>query len=108
MRPKSMILIVIALGCGLIASIGISQVMESRVTDGPVETPMEEIFVATADIPLGQILAEEMVRLEEWPQDKVPEGAVRTMEDIDGRRTLTRLYPGEPILHRQCGGWGVL
>ena len=30
MRPKSMILILIAGGCGLIASIGISQVMERR------------------------------------------------------------------------------
>ena len=30
MRPKSLILIVIALGCGLVASIGISQVMEGR------------------------------------------------------------------------------
>ena len=99
MRPKSMILIVIALGCGLIASIGISQVMESQGNDAPIETPMESIFVATADIPLGQVLIADMVRLEEWPQDKIPEGAVRTMEEIDGNRTLTRLYPGEPILH---------
>ena len=98
MRPKSMILIVIALGCGLIASIGISQVMENNVTEAPVEAPTETIFVAVADIPLGQLLAKEMVKSEEWPQDKVPEGAIRSMEEIESRRTLTRLYPGEPLL----------
>ena len=54
MRPKSMILIVIALGCGLIASIGISQVMENRAVEVPVAAPMEKIYVAMTDIPLGE------------------------------------------------------
>lgn len=98
MRPKSMILIVIALGCGLIASIGISQVMESQVVEQPIVTPMEKIYVATTDVPLGQALSPQMVKLEEWPQDKVPEGAIRSLEQIEGQRSLTRLYPGEPIL----------
>jgi pilus assembly protein CpaB len=98
MRPKSMILIVIALGCGLIASIGISQVMESQVTEQPIVTPMEQIYVATTDVPLGQTLSPQMVKLEEWPQDKIPEGAVRSLEQLEGQRSLTRLYPGEPIM----------
>jgi pilus assembly protein CpaB len=97
MRPKSMILIVIALGCGLVASIGISQVMENR-TAGPPAAPMAKIYVAVTDVPLGQVLSPKMVKLEEWPQDKAPEGAVRKLEDLEGRRPLTRLYPGEPIL----------
>lgn len=98
MRPKSMILIVIALGCGLVASIGISQVMENRASDAAVVLPMEKIYVATRDVPLGEIMSPQMVKLEEWPQDKVPDGAVRNLEEIEGRRPLTRLYPGEPIL----------
>ena len=53
MRPKSMILIVIALGCGLIASIGISQVMEKRAVEVPVVAPTESIYVALTDIPSG-------------------------------------------------------
>ena len=98
MRPKSMILIVIALGCGLVASIGISQVMENKQAETPVAAPLEKIYVAVADIPLGEILTPEMVKLEEWPSDKVPEGAIRKLEEVEGRRPLTRLYPGEPIL----------
>ena len=97
MRPKSMILIVVALGCGLIASIGISQVLESRSAE-PVVVPTEKIYVAIKDVPLGNVLNAQMVRMEEWPQDKVPEGAVKSLERIEGRRPLTRLYPGEPIL----------
>jgi pilus assembly protein CpaB len=91
-----MILIVIALGCGLVASIGISQVMENR--GGPIVAPTDKIYVSATDIPLGQILTPQMVKLEEWPKDKVPEGAVRSLEKLEGRRPLTRLYPGEPIL----------
>ncbi len=98
MRPKSMILIVIALGCGLIASIGISQVMERRSIGNPMVAPTEKIYVALADIPLGETLTAQMVKFEEWPQDKIPEGAVRSLEEIEGHKPLTRLYPGEPIL----------
>ncbi len=97
MRPKSMILIVVALGCGLIASIGISQVLESRSAE-PVVVPTEKIYVAIKDVPLGNVLNAQMVRMEEWPKDKVPEGAVKSLDRIEGRRPLTRLYPGEPIL----------
>jgi pilus assembly protein CpaB len=93
-----MILIVIALGCGLVASIGISQVMENRGAEGPLVVPTENIYVATTDIPLGEIMTAKMVKQEEWPKDKVPEGAIRNLEDIEGQRPLTRLYPGEPIL----------
>lgn len=98
MRPKSMILIVIALGCGLVASIGISQVMEGKNAAPAPVAPMEKIYVATADIPLGEILTPKMVKVEEWPQDKVPEGAIRKLEEIEGKRPLTRLFPGEPLM----------
>ena len=98
MRPKSMILIVVALGCGLVASIGISQVMENRSSDAPAPLPTEKIYVAVRDVPLGQVLNAQMVKFEEWPKDKIPEGAIKTLENIEGRRPLTRLYPGEPIL----------
>jgi pilus assembly protein CpaB len=93
-----MILIVIALGCGLVASIGISQVMENRAANAPLVIPTEKIYVATTDVPLGEIMTAKMVKVEEWPKDKIPEGAIKVLDQIEGRRPLTRLYPGEPIL----------
>ncbi|MDG2382017.1 MAG: Flp pilus assembly protein CpaB [Pirellulaceae bacterium] len=98
MRPKSMILIVVALGCGLIASIGISQVMENREVSSPIPILKETIYVAVRDVPLGQVMNAQMVKMEDWPQDSIPEGAIKRLEDIEGKRPLTRLYPGEPIL----------
>lgn len=99
MRPKSMVLIMIALGCGLVASIGISQVMENRAGQGngeAVET--KEIYVAVADIPVGTALTPELVKLEKWPSDRVPLGWINKIEDIQGKMPRSPLYSGEPIM----------
>jgi pilus assembly protein CpaB len=90
-----MILFVIAVGCGLVASIGVSQYME---TGTGAAVPTDKIFVAVSDINIGEKLDAQNVKLEEWPRDKVPEGAIRTLEELGERFPRTRLYAGEPIL----------
>ncbi|HEX5104853.1 MAG TPA: Flp pilus assembly protein CpaB [Pirellulaceae bacterium] len=94
---KSLILIFIALGCGLVASIGISQVMERGGSSGP-GMEMEQILVALADIDNNKKLDATNVRLEDWPKAKVPEGAIRRLDDAKDKFTATRFYKGEPIL----------
>jgi pilus assembly protein CpaB len=99
MRPKSIILLVLALGCGLVASIGINQVMANRRQ--PVEAAVAEttsIFVAMADIAMGDPVTAQMVKLEEWPKDKVQAGALSNLDDIEGRRCRAKIFEGEPIL----------
>jgi pilus assembly protein CpaB len=94
-----MILILIALGCGLIASIGISQVMESQKgSSNEAKLEMQAIYVAMTDIPLGEPLTAAMIQLEEWPKDRVPYGAILKLEEIEGRMPRQPLYKGEPIL----------
>ena len=97
MRAKSMILIMIALGCGLVASIGISQHLERGKQTGQA-SETEKIFVAMAAIDIGQPLTAENVKLEEWPKTKIPQGAVMKLEDLKDRYPRQRLYAGEPIL----------
>ncbi|HEX5104409.1 MAG TPA: Flp pilus assembly protein CpaB, partial [Pirellulaceae bacterium] len=92
---KSLILIFIALGCGLVASIGISQVMDRGGGGGNVE--MEQILVALADIDIGSKLDAQNVKLEDWPKAKVPEGAVRRLEDVKEKFANSRFFKGEPI-----------
>src|SRR5262245_44542581 len=94
MRMKSLILIFIALGCGLVASIGISQVMNRDV--GP-SLEMEQILVALADIDIGSKLDAQNVRLEDWPKAKIPEGAVRRLEDVKEKFANARFFKGEPL-----------
>jgi len=95
MRPKSLILLALALGCGLVASIGISQVLDGNK---PVAVETTPIYVALRNVNVGDPLTDKMVSLEEWPKDRVPIGAVAKWEDLEGRRPRTSIYLGEPIL----------
>src|SRR5436309_1852943 len=97
MKMKSLILIFIALGCGLVATIGISQVMEKN-SGGGTALKMDQILVAKTNIDIGATLDANCVQLEEWPAAKVPEGAVRSLEEVSGKFPQARFYKGEPIL----------
>lgn len=96
MRPKSLLLLGLALGCGLVASIGISQVMNGN--NGPKATETVPIFIALHNINLGDPIEAGMVSLEEWPKDKVPRGAISKLTDLEGRRPRTAIIEGEPML----------
>jgi pilus assembly protein CpaB len=98
MRAKSMVLILIALGCGLVASIGISQVMDRSKGGGDQAAETEKILVANVDIDIGVKLDAENVKMEDWPKDKIPFGAVTDWELIEEQFARARLYEGEPIL----------
>src|SRR5688572_24811584 len=96
MRPKSLLLLALALGCGLVASIGISQVMDRN--NRPVTMETSPIYVAKHNINLGDPIDAEMLSLQEWPKDKVPKGAIANLEELEGRRPRTAIIEGEPIL----------
>lgn len=98
MRGKSMILIIIALGCGLVASIGISQIMDQGKTPQGPQVATEKIFVTLVDVDINETITPQMVKLEEWPKDRVPEGAITDLAEIEGLAPSQRLYPGEPVL----------
>src|SRR5690349_10319924 len=96
MRPKSLLLLALALGCGLVASIGISQVMDHK--NGPAKLETVSIYVATHNINLGDQIDSDTIALQEWPKDKVPKGAITKLEDLKNRRPRTAIIEGEPIL----------
>jgi pilus assembly protein CpaB len=93
---KSIILLVIALGCGTIAFIGMRSAMARPESDPTANT--ETIFVAASSVPSWSKLAVELVKEEEWPIDKIPQGAARTLEEFQGKSSLYPLYAGEPII----------
>ncbi len=96
MRPKSLVLLALAAGCGLIASIGISQVIDSNKRGAPEETV--PIYVALQNINLGDPIDDGMLSLQEWPKGKIPLGAITKWEDIEDRRPRTTIFQGEPLL----------
>jgi pilus assembly protein CpaB len=97
MRAKSIVLLLIAGVCGLVASIGISQVIERNKKDTG-DTPMGELFVAITDIDINGKLDATNVKLDKWPKDRIPEGAITKIEDLKDKFPRVRLYAGEPIL----------
>lgn len=97
MRPKSLILLLLALGCGLVASIGISQVMANR-NQGPAPTvETDKILVANKDIKVNEPLSDKNIQVEDWPKEKIPVDAVRDMKELDGQRAGGSILVGEPI-----------
>jgi pilus assembly protein CpaB len=98
MRPKSLILLLLALGCGLVASIGISQVLDRRNHDAEPAVEKEPIYVALKDIKVNDpIVTDKNVKLEEWPKDRIPSDAVRDPKDYQNQRAGGLILAGEPI-----------
>jgi Flp pilus assembly protein CpaB len=58
----------------------------------------EQVLVVLQDIPAGEAITPEMLKIEEWPSDKVPSGATTRLEDVVGRRARTKIWSGTPIL----------
>ena len=90
-----MILLMLALVCGLIASVGISQVLNSNKGE---QIEMEEILIATQDVEFNTLVTEEMVAVEKWPANKVPRGALKEVSLIEGRRSKMKIYQGDTVL----------
>ncbi|MBI3837349.1 MAG: Flp pilus assembly protein CpaB [Planctomycetia bacterium] len=98
MRSKSILLLALALGCGLVASIGISQIIEGRNKAPSADSDVQPIFVAMTDINANEVLSAQVIKLEEWPKKMVPAGALTKLENVEGKRARTKLYQGEPIV----------
>ena len=99
MQPKSLILLVFALGCGVVAAIGVTRMMaDSGDKDSIVGSDVEPIYVALEDIEMGKPISVEVIKLEDWPKGKAPAGALSQLEDVEDRAPRTKIYAGEPIL----------
>jgi pilus assembly protein CpaB len=108
MRPKSLALLLLALGCGLVASIGVMQVIARRNAEATAASgDTQPVYVALTDVGLGDLLTAQVLKLEEWPKGKIPVGAIARIEDVEGRRARTKLYAGEPILEHRLLGKGA-
>ncbi len=95
MRAKSLVLLVIALGCGMIAAVAVSKTVMDK--DSPVEASVE-IFVAVKEIKTAQLITADSVKLEKWPKNRLPEGAITSLDQLEGKFTNQGIFANEPIL----------
>ncbi|MEM8733018.1 MAG: Flp pilus assembly protein CpaB [Planctomycetota bacterium] len=100
MRAKTLILLFVALGCGMIAAVAVSKaVMDNQ--SGQVEEATSEIFVAAKDLQQAEQIGADDVKLEKWPQSRIPEGAIFTLDELENKFTKQNIFNGEPILTRK-------
>lgn len=102
MKSKSLVLLAVAAGCGLVAMLGVQQMLSGGK---PVEAK-SKILVAKVDIDPGVPLEKTNVGFKEWPKDAIPEGAITKEEEFAERALKHRAVPGQPILRSALGKKG--
>lgn len=100
MKAKTLILLFVALGCGMIAAVAVSKAVMDNGSAQP-EEQMVEIFVAVKDLQQTERISPENVKLDKWPKDRLPDGAIFDLEKIDQKFTKQNIFAGEPILERK-------
>ncbi len=97
MRSKSILLLLVALGCGTVAAVAVSQTLLDRNSKSAGE-PSVEILVATQEIKTASLISADRVKLEKWPKSKLPEGAMIELSQVEGKYARQGIFPGEPII----------
>jgi pilus assembly protein CpaB len=99
MKMKSMMLLLVAAGFGLVAMLGVMQVL-----NGKGDEPTVTVAIALADIPSGVPLDETNVGFQDFPQSKVPSGAVTNKDEFAGKCLVSRAVKTEILMSAKLGG----
>ena len=92
MKTKSILLIAVSLGFGLIAAIGMSQVLGQKTTEQAPEVEMVDVFVASKPLEIGDALKlEENLNVKSRPVTDVPENAIRNAEELENMIAVQRV-----------------
>ena len=95
MKMKSVILLVVAVGCGLVAMLGVQQVLSGKKTEGDEKV---KVVIATADIAPGTPLNETNTAVREMDKENVPQGAVTDLSQIEGKTIRLPVVPNEILM----------
>lgn len=109
MQNRNWVMLGIAVVIGLFAVLlanawfsGVEQQQGGKVG----EQKLVRIVVAAQPLEFGTRLTGQNVRLQDWPEASVPQGAFRSLADAmkDGRVALRPVVPGEPVLASKVSG----
>lgn len=67
----------------------------------PTEAQGTSVAVAALEIPFGQKLESTHVRMVQMPDELVPKGSFRSLDDAVGRVAKQSIYPGEVLLQER-------
>jgi Flp pilus assembly protein CpaB len=98
MKQKNLILMAVAVGCGLVAA-----VLTARMNAGPAQVEKVSVLVPAKDLTVGMMITKEDVAdgktftRKEMSKDGLPPGIVETEEELVDRRLARNYTTGEPI-----------
>jgi len=106
---RNLIFLAVAVVVGLIAVVLANSYfsgVETRQERVAAEQRLARIVVATQPLEFGQPLTAQNLRLQNFPQASVPQGAFRSVEEAmrGGRVALRPIVPGEPVLRDKVSG----
>ena len=92
-----------AIGVALITTVWIYQWLQGQQVGEPEAQPVveiegSEIAVASSDVPWGTPLTDDLIRLVSYPDDFLPVGHFKKVDDLKGRVVLANLKKNEPIM----------
>ena len=103
MKPKTLVTLVVAVGCGLVAAFLMKQAQSGQEVEVEATVP---VLVAEVDIPFGKRIVPAHVRFREMPVSLVPEGAITDVEQYEERALLSPAVAGEILKISKLGKVG--
>ena len=104
MKMKSLMLLAVAVGCGLVAMLGVQQVLSGDRGD---HVEKVRVLVARTEIDPGVPLDQDNVVFRDVPKEAVPENPVSKLEEYEERALTARVYANQVICVPQLGEKGV-
>lgn len=100
-RAASLIVLILAIGCGIGASYITYRILKERPVIGSLslntERPARPVVVAAVPITYGTVLKPEHLKVVSWPAD-TPQGSFGDVQPLLGRAIIVEAVPDEPLL----------
>src|SRR5262245_17574021 len=95
MSVRSLMIVVLTLVFGGSAAMGVNAFLKTPPTPKGEVVP---VLMAAVDMPRGENVTSEMLKLKDYPKDMVPIGALSKPEDAIDRAIAIPLVKDEPVL----------
>lgn len=100
-RAASLIVLILAIGCGVAASLITYRILHERKVLSPLtltaEKPARPVVVAAVPITYGTVLKAEHLKVVSWPAE-TPQGSFTEPDALIGRALIVEAVPDEPLL----------
>jgi len=105
MKPKTLVLMLVAVGCGLVAAY-----LASQVGGGASNAPLVPVLVAKVDIPAGKALTnpDEVVETKNFLADTAPLDRIANKADLQNKTFGRTIAKGEPLTAKDFSQHGSL